>query len=286
MSTPGLIAEIEREAGPYILDLDDAIPGDQARTRYAAWILRHRKPQLMAVHLAALDHLEHADGPFGPEANATLEQIDSMLGQLEDAAHAAFSDVAVCIVSDHGFSAIDHSLNLLRAFADEGLVTLGAGSGFRGAPVVTDWKAFPKVDGGSAAILLKDPADEVVRVKTGKLLQRLAADPANGIAAILDRAAIAGMGGDPHATFWVDMKGNFSAVNRLGALLLPAKGGTHGYAPSNPDLKASFFIAGPDVGRDVSLGEIDMRSVAPTLAAYLGFAFPSAELKAVMLKRP
>ena len=174
VSTPGLVAEIAQEAGPYIADLDDAIPGDWARTRYAAWILRHGKPQFMTVHLAALDHLEHATGPFSPESNDTLEQIDAMLGQLEDAARTARPDYAVCVVSDHGFSGIDHSLNLMKAFAGEGLVTLGQGSGFLGAPLVVDWKAFPKADGGSAAILLKDPKEEATRVKVGQLLRRLA----------------------------------------------------------------------------------------------------------------
>ena len=283
VATPGLVAEIAKEAGPYIVDLDDAIPGDWARTRYAAWILRHGKPQFMTVHLAALDHLEHANGPFSPQANSTLEQIDDMLGQLEDAARSSFPQAAICIVSDHGFSGIDHSLNLLKAFADEGLLTLGPGAGFRGAPVVLDWKAFPKVDGGSAAVLLRDPADAATRTKTGELLRRLAADPANGIARVLDRAAIAAMGGNPRAAFWVDMQPNFSVVNAAGPLVIPAKGGTHGYAPSHPEMLASFFIAGPGIGEGVNFGEIDMRSIAPTVAAYLGFPFPSAELKPVSL---
>jgi predicted AlkP superfamily pyrophosphatase or phosphodiesterase len=283
VSTPGLVAEIAQEAGPYIVDLDDAVPGDWARTRYAAWILRHGKPQLMTVHLAALDHLQHATGPFSPESNQTLEQIDDMLGQLEDAARSASPDYAVCIVSDHGFSRIDHSLNLMREFAGEGLVKLGPGSGFRGAPLVTDWKAFSKVDGGSAAVLLKDPQDEKTRAKVDQLLKRLAADPANGIARILDREAIAALGGSPEAAFWVDMQANFSVVNTMGALVTAATGGTHGYSPSHPEMLASFFMAGPAVGHDVTLGEMDMRSIAPTIAAYLGFPFPSADLKAVAL---
>ena len=283
VSTPGLVAEIAQEAGPYNVDLDDAIPGDWARTKYAAWILRHGKPQLMTVHLAALDHLQHVTGPFSPESNHTLEQIDEMLGQLEDAARTASPDYAVCVVSDHGFSRIDHSLNLMKAFADEGLVQLGPGSGFRGAPLVTDWKAFPKVDGGSAAILLKDPQDEGTRAKVEQLLRRLAADPANGIARILDRKAIASLGGNPEAAFWVDMQANFSVVNTLGALVTAATGGTHGYSPSHAEMLASFFMAGPAVGHDLTLGEIDMRSIAPTVGAYLGFPFPSADLKAVAL---
>jgi predicted AlkP superfamily pyrophosphatase or phosphodiesterase len=283
VSTPGLVAEIAQEAGPYIVDQDDAIPGDWARTRYAAWILRHAKPQLMILHLAALDHVEHATGPFSPESNNTLEQIDAMLGQLEEAARTARPDYAVCIVSDHGFSRIDHILNLMKAFAGEGLVTLGQGSGFRGAPLVLDWKAFPQVDGGSAAILLKDPKDQATRVQVEQLLRRLAADPANGIARILDRTAIAAMGGNPQAAFWVDMQANFSVANTAAALVIATKGGTHGYSPSHPEMLASFFMAGPEVGKGLTLGEIDMRSIAPTMAAYLGFRFPSAGLKPLAL---
>lgn len=285
VSTPGLVAEIARDAGPYIVDLDDAIPGDLARTHYAAWILRHGKPQLMAIHLAALDHLQHATGPFSPESNRTLEQIDEMLGQLEDAMRAAYPDYAICVVSDHGFSAIDHSLNLMKAFADAGLVTLGQGAGFRGAPPVVAWKAFPKVDGGSAAILLKDPKDGATRAQVDRLLRSLAADPTNGIAAILDAKAIAAMGGDPHAAFWVDMRANFSLVNTLGPLVSSNHGGAHGYAPSHPEMLASFFMAGPDVRQGVALGEIDLRSIAPTVAAYLGFPFPSADLKPLPVGR-
>ena len=283
VSTPGLVAEIAKDAGPYNNDIDDAIPGDLARTRYAVWILRHGKPQFMTVHLAALDHLQHATGPFSPESNSTLEQIDEMLGQLEEAARGVSPDYAVCVVSDHGFARIDHSLNLMRAFADEGLVTLGAGSGFRGAPLVSDWKAFPKVDGGSAAIVLKDPKDQATRLKVEQLLRRLAANPANGIAGILDQKTIAAMGGNPDAAFWVDMQVNFSVVNKMGELVTATKGGTHGYAPTHPELLASFFMAGPSVGRGVALGEIDLRSIAPTLAAYLGFPLPSADLKPLAL---
>jgi len=285
VSTPGLVAEIAKDAGPYNLDLDDAIPGDLARTRYAAWILRHGKPQLMTVHLAALDHLQHATGPFSPESNDALERIDEMLGQLEDAMHAAWPDYAIAVVSDHGFSRIDHSLNLMKPFAEQGLVTLAKGSGFRGAPLVVDWKAFPKIDGGSAAILLKDPRDEATRAKVERLLRDLAANPSNGIAAILDRKAIAAMGGNPQAAFWVDMRSNFSVANTLGELVSAVKGGTHGYSPANPELLASFFMEGPDVRQGSALGEIDMRSIAPSVAAYLGFPFPSADLKPLEVTR-
>src|SRR5437588_897412 len=149
IATPGLVAEIARQAGPYVVDLDAAIPGDLARSKYAAWIMRNKKPRFMTVHLAALDHLQHAAGPFSPEANDALERTDALVGQLEEAAGGP--DFAVCIVSDHGFARTSHSLDLMTAFVSEGLITLAPATSARARQVV-DWQAFPKVDGGSAAV--------------------------------------------------------------------------------------------------------------------------------------
>lgn len=267
ISSPGLVTEIEKEAGPYVTDLDDASHGDRQRTRYAAWILRNKHAQFMTVHLASLDHLEHAHGPFSAEANATLEEIDAEVGELEAAAPGA----TICVLSDHGFTRTDHSFNIIAPFVEEGLITMTNRK-------VTDWKAYPDLEAGSGAVLLKDPGDDVTRAKVEKLLKRLAADPKNGIAQILDKARIARFGGRPDATFWVDMQSNFALV----ATDRPDKiGGAHGYAPSNDQLLASFFIAGPKIKRGIDLGEIDMRSIAPTLAKAMGISLPSADLPAL-----
>lgn len=269
ISTPGLIAEIEKQAGPYITDLDDAENGDRQRTRYAVAILKNKHAQFMTVHLASLDHLEHAFGPFSPEANATLEQIDREVGELEDAAPGA----TICVLSDHGFTRTDHNFNLVAAFAEAGLVTMTNKK-------VTDWKAYPDLEAGSAAIILKDPKDEETRAKLDKLLHRLAADPKNGIAQILDANQIVKFGGRPDAAFWVDMQSNFSVVATDRAAKV---GGTHGYAPSNPQLLASFFIAGKNIKPAVDLGEIDIRSIAATLAKAMSVPFTTADLPALPL---
>jgi predicted AlkP superfamily pyrophosphatase or phosphodiesterase len=267
ISTPGLMAEIEKEAGPYVTDLNDAVNGDRQRTRYAVAILRNKHAQFMTVHLASLDHVEHATGPFSPEANQTLEQIDAEVGELENAAAGA----VVCVLSDHGFTRTDHNFNIVGPLVEEGLVTMKNNK-------VTDWKAYPDVEGGSAAILLKDPKDESTRAKLENLLHRLAADPKNGIAQILDQKQIAQFGGRPDAAFWIDMQSNFQIAN---ADRPNRVGGTHGYAPSNPQLLASFFIAGPKIKPGVNLGEIDMRAIAATLAKSMALSFPSADLLAL-----
>jgi len=263
LSTPGLMAEIEKQAGRYVNDLDEAVAGDRQRARYAAAVLRTKRPQFMTVHLAALDHLQHATGPFSPEALATIEQSDAEIGEIEDAAKSVFSSVILCVVSDHGFARTDHDFNLMAPIAQSGLA------------------AYVHPDGGSASVVLKDPHDEATRAKVGQLLQRLAANPANGIDRILGAKEIAAMGGWPEAAFWVDMKIGFAVVVTGPQVQARKVGGTHGYLPTHPELLASFFIAGPGVRKGLDLGEIDMRSVAPTLAKVMGTTLPSADLKSL-----
>jgi predicted AlkP superfamily pyrophosphatase or phosphodiesterase len=276
ISTPGIINEIQQQAGPYLTDLDAGLDGDRQRTRYALAILRDKKPQFMTVHLAALDHIEHASGPFSEEANAALEELDRQVGELEQTARTAFPNVTICVLSDHGFTRTDHRLNLLKPFVDSGFVTLN-----EARTKVVDWKAYPKADGGSAAIILKNPRDAATRTAVRELLQALAAVPGNGIERILDAKEIAAGGGSPQASFWVAMKSNFAVVANTTSPVSESRkpGGAHGYLPSNPELAASFFIAGPKIRRGLDLGSIDMRSVAPTLAECMGLKLPSADLK-------
>jgi len=268
VSSPGLMAEIEKEAGAYVTDLDDAERGDRQRTRYAAYILRNKHAQFVTVHLASLDHLEHAGGPFSAPANDALEKIDAEVGELEDAAQTVSPNPVICVLSDHGFTQTVRSFNIIAPMVEAGLITKTNGK-------VTSWKAFPDIEAGSAAIILSNPS---YAREVGELLRRLAADPANGIAQILEPPQIAAFGGRPDAAFWIDMQSNYSIV---AGDQPPRVGGTHGYAPSNPQLLAAFFIAGPKIKPGVDLGEIDMRSVAATLAQVLGVPFPTADMTAL-----
>jgi hypothetical protein len=56
-------------------------------------------------------------------------------------------------------------------------------------------------------------------------------------------------------------------------------GGTHGQLPDVPDLRAAFFLVGPGVPRGRSLGIIDMRDIASTLAQEAGLSLPSSDGK-------
>jgi predicted AlkP superfamily pyrophosphatase or phosphodiesterase len=276
VSTPGLLAEAQKEIGEYRGGIDTSSAGDEVRGRYAQWILEKKHPDLLTLHLTALDHIEHETGAFSPESIAIMEQIDAIIGKVrETAERLAPGRAFVAVVSDHGFAKTDTQVNFFPVFAQEKLFTLDE----KGK--VSDWKAMPWVTGGSAAIVLKDPNDSATLAQVRELLGKLASDPANGIDRVLEAEELHKRGGFPTASFLVSLKPGWrTGYTPDGPLLTKTKpGGTHGELPDLPDLRASFFLVGPGVPASHSLGLIDMRDVAPTLAHTAGLAFPSADGK-------
>jgi len=276
VSTPGLLAEAQAELGEYRGGIDTSPEGDENRGRYAQWILEKKRPALLTLHLTALDHIEHETWPFSEEAVAVLERLDAIIGNLREIAERLAPGRAfVAVVSDHGFAKTDTQLNLFSAFREEKLLSVDE----KGK--VAGWKAMPWVAGGSAAIVLKDPKDAATLAQVRELLSRLAADPADGIDRVLEAEELHRRGGYPPASFLVSLKLGWRTGSTLdGPLLSKVKvGGTHGELPDLPDLSASFFLIGPGVPAGRSLGLMDMRDAAPTLAHLAGLSLPSADGK-------
>jgi predicted AlkP superfamily pyrophosphatase or phosphodiesterase len=273
VSTPGLLAELEPELGPYPRAL--TVESDEQRAKWAARILEKKRPNLMTLHLIALDHVQHVTGPFTAEAMAVLERLDTVVGMLRTTAETVAPGGAhVAIVSDHGFGKTTMELNLYAELRRAGLVTVTSGK-------VTDWKAMPWTAGGAIAVVLKDPGDAATLATVRALLDRLAADPANGIDRVLDAAALRARGGFPTAAFVVGLKPDWHAGSSLSGPLVgkATMAGMHGHLPDLPDLHASFFVVGPGVPAGRALGLIDMRDIATTLARRLNLSLPAAEGK-------
>jgi hypothetical protein len=135
--------------------------------------------------------------------------------------------------------------------------------------------------------VLKNPRDEAARTKVRAALQRIRTErrdfspgDAPAIARVVEGAEMESPGGFPTASFVVGLSPGFKTGSALsGAVVRPSTspGGTHGYLPGPRDMESSFFIVGEGVPAGRSLGPIDMRDVAPTLAAKLGLALPRAE---------
>lgn len=184
-------------------------------------------------------------------------------------------------MSDHGFAAVEHDVNLYAAFREAGLFSVDKDN------KVTDWKATLWPAGGSAAVMLADPKDEQLRARVKALLDKLASEPANGIDRIWSQEEIHQGRGFPNAAFLISLKTGYEMAYSLSMPLIakPSNLGMHGYVPERAEMRSSFFIVGPHIPRGKSLGEVDMRQIAPTLANILHIRLAGAELKGIELNR-
>lgn len=280
LATPGLLPALEKTLGPYADGIDEALDGDQNRARFALKLMQLHRPQFMTVYFAALDHQEHASGPGTAQANAVLEGIDTLVGELVAAAQRVHPDGVVAIVSDHGFAPVQHDVNLYAPFLQAGLVSMKDGA-------VGDWQAMPWNAGGSAAIVLKNPADTALQARVAALLERLQADPAYGIDHVLDHDTLVARGATAQASWFVLFKPGYEMGIKPDAPM-PAPGhylGMHGYDPALPQMRSTFLIAGAGVPAGRNLGSIDMRDIAPTLARLMGVRLPQAQGRALLPAR-
>lgn len=267
----GYLQQLERRLGPYTYNGNESVADDEVRARFARQILQDQKPYWMTVHLIAVDHESHSHGPFSPQANAALEQIDAMVGALAEAALANDREAVVAVVSDHGFATITHLVNWQIPFAQAELIKKGDPD----AAQVWMWNAA----GANSAVMLKDPTNPALRARVAAVLEKLRADPSNGVVKILEGDAIKASGGWPDASFILALKPGYAMGGAWsGKLVTPndAGNGTHGWLPEHPEMRASFLIVGAGIAKGHNLGSIDMRQIAPTFARILGVELPTA----------
>jgi predicted AlkP superfamily pyrophosphatase or phosphodiesterase len=274
----GMIEQLEAKLGAFVDGYADNLAADEVRTKFSLALLRERKPHFTAVHLVALDGIEHHAGPFVAPVFPVLEAIDRMVGELSAAALANDASTVIAIVSDHGFIATRTAVNLRTRFVDAGLIKLAEPLEHFETPTIASWEAQVWSGAAVGAVVLRNPNDAQVRARTAKLLETLKSDPSNGIARVYGKDELKALGGFPEAEFLVEFAPGFYLGTGLrGDLLTPGTSkGTHGYMPSRPEMHAAFFVKGAGVARGRDLGVIDMRQIAPTLAHVLRVELPSA----------
>jgi predicted AlkP superfamily pyrophosphatase or phosphodiesterase len=281
LSTAGLFNEAEAALGPYTDGNDYSSAGDARRAAFNVYLLEKKKPRFHLSYFGSLDEEQHRSGPYSAQAFGVLEKLDAVIGQLRAGAEKAGGGRAIiCVVSDHGFKLTDKEVNVNSALREAGLIELNE----QGR--VKSWRAFAWYGGGSAGVMLRDDKDDAAKKVAGDVLNRLAGDPSSGVAKVTDRASSRVLGGFPDAAFVVALRSGYRLGSKLQGPVTVAVGpsGTHGYAPDVPEMSSSFFIAGPGIAAGRDLGQIDMRDIAPTLAALLGVPLPSAEGRNLVLR--
>lgn len=266
LSTPGVLDEVARGEPALWQLLTPPDIKDHAQIAIARHVLASRRPELLLIHMFALDDAQHDHGPWSPEAIATIEAADReiglVLGDLERSPDWPRTTLAV--VSDHGFAPYDREIRLGALFVQRGLIRTDAGGAITAADVGVI------ASGGTAFVYVLDDHRRAA-------IDAAIAELGEHIARRIEHDELVAIGGDPGASFaLVAAPGHSFSDKRTGDPIVqgPARG-SHGWPPSDPAMDASFVAYGPRVPHR-ALGAIDMLDVAPTLARWLGVALPSA----------
>lgn len=236
-ATPGLVEKITAMYPSFPREWTS----DRERALATMYLVQKEKPSLVLVHFVDLDSEAHETGPFGREANATLEYTDELIGQV---LAVTPPDYTVAIVSDHGFERADQVVNLPALLKRDNVA--GAVMAFGGVATTSD-------------------------TAVAAALRRLAADPANGISREIPRdewlrfaptraEAVAAFEPREHFLFGPGTTEVFTA---------PREKGNHGLWPTRPGYRSVFGLWRRGI-KPERLGEMDMLNLCQRLAQAMG----------------
>jgi predicted AlkP superfamily pyrophosphatase or phosphodiesterase len=258
---------------------EECTAADQVWTDVFKLVVNKHRPNLALHHIISVDHTEHAEGPRSEEAYKAIKDADDQVRQVWDQLQKDFPGKATLIVvSDHGFSANKIAVLHNVILKEKGLVEVDEKR-------VTGGKVQVLPQGGSAMVYIRDEANRE------SIFQQVKAaftgvEGVSGIVGVEEFPAygLANPRRDPRSP---DMMlfakmGYFFGDTAAGTIphdVKPERKGSHGHDSRFSDLHAMFIACGAGIKPGVQLGEIDNRSVAPTIAKLLGIEMPGVEGK-------
>lgn len=251
---------------------------DEIWTDAAVKILVEHRPNLLLLHLLTLDDVNHAYSPMSQASFTAMAYLDSLVNRIVQVLeHPDFAKRAtLLIVSDHGFRAYEHAIHANALLQEKGIVTS-----------VDGWlkgDAFVVPEGGLAMVYVRNQTNK------SQLLQKLrsAYSQAEGIEKVYESGDFASLGlpvpadSDQAPDMVLAAKPGYAFSGEPASkFVTDARGGTHGFPNSDPQMQAIFLAWGNGVPRGARLGGISNRDVAPTIARLLGLRLDRAQGHAI-----
>jgi predicted AlkP superfamily pyrophosphatase or phosphodiesterase len=245
---------------------------DRIYTRAAADIIQRHHPDLLLLHLLALDSIEHETG-FGNNAGRnTIAFLDDRVKDVIDAVRAAgeLNRTTFIIVSDHGQRSVHQLLHPNVLLRQSGLQT---GSAARPSFCVTD--------GGFALVFQKNATTASI----GTLKSLFAAAP--GIRAVLTPAEAAKEGWPtptqtdqaPDLLLYATDGYGFRQGDSGDYVTTTVEVGDHGYPHSDPLMQGIFIAAGSGIQPKGEIPAFPNVDIAPTIAQLLHVSLGSIQGK-------
>src|SRR5690625_170758 len=233
------LSDVEEDMGRKLTpdDLDPRKGSNQSETiaLMSRYIIEKYKPNLMGIHMIAMDHQQHAHGTESPQLRRAVRITDSLIGTIIQTAKDAgiWDNTAVIFIGDHGHA------NTMATFAPN--VYLAKHGLIDGK----EWKAKFHAAGGSSFLYLKNEEDKAL-VDTVTEILKNTPEYKNGDFRILDRDMLDKMGAASNSPLAIAMKEGITARNGSTGKTLTKKDGsksTHGYDPDYKSMYTAFIAS-------------------------------------------
>jgi predicted AlkP superfamily pyrophosphatase or phosphodiesterase len=247
---------------------------DASKAEAAIEMIAKHQPHLLAVNFTSFDAAQRRYGLLSKEAILALEAIDGLLGKIFLAIENAKlrEQTTFLIVSDHGASKVEREFRPNVLLAKKSFLTTD------GQGTVKSWRAVAQSFGGSAAIFLKNPQDQIAAQEVEKLFRELEEDSDNPLWRITVRRDAARLGADPHAVLFLDAAPLFQLSDRASGSTIgkAADRAAYGYLPSRAEMRGALFISGKVIKAGQKIEYARLIDVAPTIARLLGLEMKTA----------
>ena len=253
---PGSEAKIAGYQPTYYLHFDNKIDDNARIDQVLAWLRLPPadRPHFVTLYYNEPDHSGHEYGPDAPETKAAALKVDKLVGRLKEGLDATGLPIDLVVVSDHGMAKVQGDWITLDKFADlTGFETVGS-------------LLYPKTDEDAARAYnqLKKASSQfiVYRRKDFPARRNYRDNPRTGDPIIV-----------PTGPFVIRAHGP-----PAGKTDNPPPAGMHGYDPYKmPEMKASFFAAGPDILPGHTVRPFENVNLYPWLAHLLGLNAPKTD---------
>ena len=253
---PGSEAKIAGYQPSYYLHFDNKIDDNARIEQVVAWLRLPPadRPHFITLYYNEPDHSGHEYGPDAPETKAAVVKVDKLMGKLKEGLDATRLPIDLVVVSDHGMAKVQGDWITLDTFTDlTGFETAGA-------------LLYAKSDEDAARVYnqLKKASSQFVVYRRKDFPAELdyRDNPRTGDPIVLPLG--------PYV---------FRAhVPAAGKPDNPPPAGMHGYDPHKmPEMKASFFAAGPDILPGHTVRPFENVNLYPWLAHMLGLNAPKSD---------
>jgi len=253
---PGSEAKIAGFQPTYYLKFDDSIDDKARIEQVLAWLKLPAadRPHFITLYYAEPDHEGHAFGPGAPETEAAALKVDALVGRLKAGLDATGLPIDLVVVSDHGMAKTQGGWVTLDQFADlTGFDTVGT-------------LLYGKTEEDRARVYnqLKKASPQffVFRRKDVPPELNYNQNPREGDPVVIATGPYAIRAHGPPE----------------GKPDQPPNAGMHGYDPHElPEMKASFFAAGPDIVAGKTVAPFENVNLYPWMAHMLGLTAPKSD---------